>query len=204
MPTFNATNPVSVGLATKKDHYDRVFDNTVSLYDSLRGVHDLYVPVAAMRPLTSGGCGWHEDVTSTNNVAGMPFDPSSSEGAYFWVRMPPSWDEGTVTARFVTVNKAGGSGNYVFSLAGLGVSDGEAMSTAIGTAQQVTDAAATAYYIAIGDATAAITLAGSPAAGDYCLFVVKRLPADAADTYGSDVYLSGVVVTLTTDAPTDA
>jgi hypothetical protein len=27
MPTFNATNPVSVGLATKKDHYDRAFDN---------------------------------------------------------------------------------------------------------------------------------------------------------------------------------
>lgn len=28
---FNAVNPVSVGLATKKDHYDRVFDNTLEL-----------------------------------------------------------------------------------------------------------------------------------------------------------------------------
>lgn len=28
---FNATNPVTVGLATKKDHYDRAFDNTIAL-----------------------------------------------------------------------------------------------------------------------------------------------------------------------------
>lgn len=28
---FNAVNPVTVGLATKKDHYDRVFDNTIEL-----------------------------------------------------------------------------------------------------------------------------------------------------------------------------
>lgn len=32
MPVFNASNPVSVGLATKVDHYDRVFNNTVGLY----------------------------------------------------------------------------------------------------------------------------------------------------------------------------
>ena len=29
---YNATNPVTVGAATKKDHYDRSFDNTVALY----------------------------------------------------------------------------------------------------------------------------------------------------------------------------
>lgn len=29
---INITNPVVVGAPTKKDHYDRVFDNTVSLY----------------------------------------------------------------------------------------------------------------------------------------------------------------------------
>lgn len=28
---FNPTNPVSVGLATKADHYHRVFDNTLAL-----------------------------------------------------------------------------------------------------------------------------------------------------------------------------
>lgn len=29
---YNAVNPVTVGAATKKDHYDRVFDNTVAIY----------------------------------------------------------------------------------------------------------------------------------------------------------------------------
>lgn len=32
---FNATNPVTVGAATKKDHYDRVFANTVLLKTSI-------------------------------------------------------------------------------------------------------------------------------------------------------------------------
>lgn len=32
---FNPTNPVAVGLATKVDHYDRVFDNTLLLKTSI-------------------------------------------------------------------------------------------------------------------------------------------------------------------------
>lgn len=32
---FNSTNPVTVGAATKKDHYDRVFDNTLLLKTSI-------------------------------------------------------------------------------------------------------------------------------------------------------------------------
>lgn len=203
MPTFNATNPVAVGLATKKDHYDRVFDNTLALYDSVRGVHELYVPAAAMRPLPTGGSGWPEDATSTNTIAGMPFDPTTSEGAYFWIALPKGWNLGTITGQFYTFNKAGGSGNFVFSLAGVACSDDDSISASLGTAQQVTDAALAAYDVQVGAETAAVTLAGTPAAGDLVLLVVKRLPADAADTYGSDVYLSGIKLRLTTDEPTD-
>lgn len=35
---YNGTNPVSVGAATKKDHYDRAFDNTVALYAGALGL----------------------------------------------------------------------------------------------------------------------------------------------------------------------
>jgi hypothetical protein len=33
MPVFTSSNPVVVGQATKKTHYDKVFDNTLWLYD---------------------------------------------------------------------------------------------------------------------------------------------------------------------------
>lgn len=167
------------------------------------GKHELFIPAAAMRPLTSGGCGLHEDAVSTNAITGMPFDPTSSEGAYFWVMLPKAWNRGTITAKFVTFNKAGGSGNFVLSLAGSACSNDDAISAALGTAQQVTDGALTAYDVQVSDATAAITIAGTPAVGDYCLFVVKRLPADAADTYGSDIYLSGIQLAITTTTEND-
>jgi hypothetical protein len=167
------------------------------------GKHELYVPAPAMRPLTSGGCGPLEDATSTNVISGMPFDATSSEGAYFWIALPKGWNEGTITGQFYTFNKAGGSGNFVFSLAGLAVSDDDSISGSLGTAQQVTDGILASYDVQIGPETAAITIAGTPATGDLVLLVAKRLPADAADTYGSDVYLAGVKLRLTTDTETD-
>ena len=177
--------------------------NGTSVGTTTTGSHNLFIPAQGIRPLPSSGAGSIEDATSTNNISGLPFDPTTSEGAYFWLKMPKSWNEGTITAKFVTFNKAGGSNNFVFSLAGLAASDDDSISTALGSAQQVTDGALTAYDVQISAATSAITLAGTPNAGDYCLFVVKRLPADAADTYASDVYLAGVELTITTDAEND-
>ena len=44
-----------MGLATKVDHYDRVFNNTIAIYDSLRDVNEVFFPAAAFRPHASGG-----------------------------------------------------------------------------------------------------------------------------------------------------
>lgn len=38
MPVFNITDPVSVGLSTKADHYHRAFDNTLALYAGETGI----------------------------------------------------------------------------------------------------------------------------------------------------------------------
>jgi hypothetical protein len=167
------------------------------------GVHDFPIPNAAWRPLPTGGCGWHEDATSTNNISGMPFDPTTSEGAYCWVRMPKCWNEGTFTFEVDTFNKAGGSGNFVFSLAALAVSDDDGIATAVGTAISVTDTALAAYDRQRSPVSAAVTAAGTPAANDLVLLVLKRLPADAGDTYGSDVYMHNVTLFITTDADND-
>lgn len=55
MPVFNATNPVSIGAATKKDHFDRAFDNILVLRDG--GI--------AMAGQAAGG----EDVVLSSNAS---------------------------------------------------------------------------------------------------------------------------------------
>lgn len=168
------------------------------------GLHEFPIPAAAWSPLVTGGCGFHEDVTSTNTIKGLPFDGVTSEGAYCWVKLPKSWNRGTFTAAFETINKTG-SGDFVFSLAGVAVSNDDTISAALGTAQQVADTILTAFDRQFSARTSAITVAGSPAVDDKILLVVKRLPNDAADTAnGIDVYLTEVVLFLTLNAINDA
>lgn len=168
------------------------------------GVQEFLLPYSYFRPLPVGGCGAAEDATSTNTIGGMPFGASATESCYCWVRFPKKWNEGTFTAQFGTFNKAGGSGDFVFSIAALAVSDDESISSALGTSQKVTDTILAAYDRQLSAATPAVTPAGTPVAGDDVLIVVSRLPLDGADSYGSPVYFHDVTLFLTTDAETDA
>lgn len=168
------------------------------------GPHALFFPCPAFRPTPTNGCGVLVDIVSTNVISGMPFDQSTTERAYWWYTMPPSWDGGTITARFKTFNINGGSNTYVFSLAALACNDGDLISGSLGTAQQVTITPAAAYAVRMSAATPAITIGGSPAAGSSVLFVASRLPLDGNDNYGSKAYLAGVEITLNTVAENDA
>jgi len=56
MPTFNATNPVAIGLATKKDHFDRLWDNVTvvrggGLAVASQAAHD-FLPASSTEQLT--------------------------------------------------------------------------------------------------------------------------------------------------------
>ena len=51
--TFNSTNPVAVGDPTRKDHYDRVFENTLALTSGDAVLTLVRLAVAAL-PAASG------------------------------------------------------------------------------------------------------------------------------------------------------
>lgn len=51
---FNPTNPVSVGLATKVDHYDRVFNNTLLLKTSIEDDGSLIAGLLLRTPTLRG------------------------------------------------------------------------------------------------------------------------------------------------------
>lgn len=171
------------------------------------GKHTISMPAASMSPTASNGCA---GLTSVETTAGRPdmvvldFDTSADEHAQFSVPMPKSWDEGTVTFQVFWTTTATDTGGVAWGLQGVAVSDGDTIDVAYGTAVVVTDAGqSTAEDLYVTAESAAVTIAGTPAANDMCYFRVFRDVSDAADTMEEDARLIGIKLFITTDDGTD-
>lgn len=166
------------------------------------GLQDLYVPASSMYPRTSNGCAavaQSEIATSLVNLLTLDFDQTTQEFAQFTISLPRNWNNGTVTAKFYWT-AAAGTGGVVWAINGGAYSDDDALTAALGTAQTVADTLISTNDMHITSATAAITLAGSPADADFLAFQISRNPADGSDTLTADAKLIGIILTLTTDA----
>ena len=173
------------------------------------GTEDMWIPAGSMRPTDTAGCATLTEVETTATRPDMQvldFDSSTQEYAQFSVAMPKSWNEGTVTAQFYWTHATAVSTDVIWAIQGVCVSDNDTIDVAYGTAQTVTDTFHnTAEDLAITAATSAITLAGTPAAGDLAFFQVYRDADAGGDTTNStDARLVGVKINYTTNAATDA
>lgn len=153
-----------------------------------------YVPASAMFPSTTGGCAAIVQVeTTTNkvNIKVLDFDGggTSKESAEFGIQSPAYWDASTVTAQFIWYASAG-SGTVNWEIQGGAFSDDDALDAAYGTLQEITDTVLATGDVHITGETSAITIAGSPVAGDWINFRINRDPAN--DTNTSDARLMGV------------
>lgn len=172
-----------------------------------QGKHTIWVPAAAMTPRTTGGAATGSVETSTNKVmlSSLDFDATTIEYAQFAIQMPESWDEGTVTAKF-TWKHAATTTNFGVSwgIQGVALSDDDAADAAFGTAIYANDTGGTTDDIYRSPETAAVTIGGTPAAGDYVVFQVMRKADDGTnDTLAIDAGLLGVSVFYTVAAGTD-
>ena len=155
----------------------------------------IWVPAGAMVARTTNGAANGTTESSTNKVMNktFDFDTTTQEFAQFAVAFPKGWDLGPVS--FVPYwTAASGSGGVVFGLAGVSLSDDDAIDTAFGTAQTSTDTLITALDVHAGPESSAITIAGAPAAGDLTYFQINRTVSDGSDTLGVDAKLIGVRV----------
>lgn len=177
-------------------------DNTAVL-----GKHAIWVPVAAMTPRTTNGAasGLTELTSNKVMVRSLDFDAATVEYAQFSIRMPKSWDEGTVT--FVPQwSHAATTTNFKVSwgLQAVAISDGETLDAAFGTAIYSNDTGGNTSYAYAGPESSAVTIAGTPAAQDLVIFQVLRKADDATnDTLAVDARLHGITVFITTDAGSD-
>jgi hypothetical protein len=170
------------------------------------GKKALWIAAGAMTPRFTNGCypNAYEMTTNDNNYRPMDFDDVTEQFAEFQLVMPSSWNEGTVTFKPVWFHDStAASYGVVFALSGVATGNADAMDVAQGTEQTSVDTGGTAYTLYVGPESSAITIGGSPAAGDLVTFSVSRNVADASDTMALNAELVGIVLYMTTNEAND-
>jgi hypothetical protein len=155
-----------------------------------------------MWPSTTNGAAANAKVdTGTNDVDMYMLDFADGATKLYaqaTVAMPSDWNGGTVTAEFFWTANSTSTNGVLWGCAGRSYGNFETIDQAFGTEQTVQDALnGTANQVAISAATSAITLAGTPAAGELVQFRVSRDPASGSDTLAATARLLGVMITFT-------
>lgn len=168
------------------------------------GTHDIFIPAAAMWPRGTNGCNAltpRDMATSLIRIQTLNFDSTAQEFCQFIVTFPPNWNNGTVLARFDwTCNGGSASETVQFGIKAGAYSDGDDLTTALGTAQTVDDTRIGTDKRHLTDFTSAITIAGTPQDNDSIVFEISRNPA--SDNLSVDCEFKGVIIRITTDAAT--
>lgn len=170
------------------------------------GKQTIWVPSGGMIARTDNGAiaGGFETATNKINMKSLDFETAVQKHAQFTIRMPKSWNRGTVS--FLALwSHASTTVNFgvAFSLRAVAISDNEAIETAFGTAVVVTDVGGTTDRLYHTGESTAVTIAGTPASGDLVVFEVARVVADAGDNLGINARLHGIVLFYTTEVNTD-
>lgn len=155
--------------------------------------HYLYFDASEFIPTTTNGCGIDSQETATNRVNRdlLAFDAAATERAIRWFVWPQNWNTAKATVFWFATS---GTGSAVFSVDMYAYSDGDAIDSAWGTAQSVTDASASASTHRQTSATAAITPGGTVAAGEQVAIRLSRDATNGADTLAVDALVMGLLL----------
>jgi len=152
-------------------------------------------------PSTTSGCAGAVQVEfGTNDVDlySCAFDGTAVEYMQWSHPMPSDYGGGTVTAKFFWYCPSADTDSVKWGLQGTCLGDGDAIDATWGTVQEVTDANNADKDLNITAATAAITIANTPVAGDMVQWRVQRDPTDGEDDLdGIDALLLWVAITYT-------
>jgi hypothetical protein len=175
---------------------DVTVNNTTNTTEEYYTATNYWIPAAAWIPRTTTGCGVDSrEIGSTNrqNFDELLFDAGTDEFAQALHILPNTYNSGTITARFYWTASSG-SGAVIWGIQGRAFADDDALDTAFGTAQTVTDTLLAADDMHITSATSAITLGGTPAANTPIQFQIYRDADAGGDTLAVDARLLGVEI----------
>ena len=171
------------------------------------GKETIWVPAAAMYGATTNPADAQQvETTATRpDMKVLDFDASTDEFAQFSIAMPKSWNEGTITYQVYWTPGSTNTGDCIFGLQAVACADNDTIDVAYGTAVTVTDAGiGTVEDQQISSESGAVTVAGSPAAGELTYFQLFRDANAGGDTFSADARVLGIKIFFTTDAANDA
>lgn len=166
----------------------------------LTGLQDIWAMSGAFVIPSGGTAEFATRDTSTNAIpiAAMKLDPDTAEKIYLLWTPPRNWDAGTIKVRLYWTATGGTGGNSAkFGISGRAYADDETLDAAPGTAQTITDALLANDDLHVTAFTSAITLAGTPAAGQLVIIEIERLAGDAADDLTVDAEVLGATIEYT-------
>ena len=173
----------------------------------IAGKETIWVPAAAMYGATTNPADAQQvETTATRpDMKVLDFDKDTDEFAQFSIAMPKSWNEGTITYQVYWTPGSTNTGDCIFGLQAVACADNDTIDVAYGTAVNVTDAGiGTVEDQQISSESGAVTVAGSPAAGELTYFQLFRDANAGGDTFTADARVLGVKIFFTTDAANDA
>tara|TARA_R100001126_G_C4870396_1_gene172681 strand:+ start:1 stop:1182 length:1182 start_codon:yes stop_codon:yes gene_type:complete len=204
-PTITASGETNVSLNLVPKGTGTLQGNGAAL--KIAGKETMWVPAQAMYGATTNGADAKQvETTATRpDMKVLDFDPSTIEYAQFSVAFPKSWNEGTITYQVYWTPSSTNTGNCIYALQGVACADSDTIDVAYGTAVEVTDAGiGTVEDQQITSESGAVTVAGSPAAGEQTYFQLFRNASDGSDTFTGDARVLGIRLFFTTDAANDA
>ena len=204
-PILSATGETNVDINLNPKGTGTLKSGTAAV--KIAGKETIWVPAAAMYgPTTNPADAAQVETTATRpDLKVFDFDASTQQYTQFTVAMPKSWNEGTLTYQVYWSPSSTNTGNCIFGLQAVACADGDTIDVAYGTAVDVTDAGiGTVEDQQISAESGAMTVAGSPAAGEQTYFQLFRKAADGGDTFTGESRVLGIKIFYTTAAANDA
>ena len=204
-PTITASGETNVSLNLVPKGSGVLQGNGSAL--KIAGKETIWIPAAAMYAATTNGADAEQVETTAirPDMKVFDFDASTKQYTQFTIAMPKSWNEGTLTYQVYWSPSTTNTGDCIFGLQGVACADGDTIDVAYGTAIEVTDAGiGTVEDQQITSESSAMTVAGSPAAGEQSYFQLYRDAADGSDTFTGESRVLGIKLFFTTDAANDA
>ena len=189
----------STGYIVPASDWNQIIDNIAYLHDQVSA--NIWLSGAGgWASITSGAGagGLMELSTNKQNLKYISFADGAYSYAEWGFAMPDDWNGGTITAMFYWLHPAT-TVNFgvVFGLQGRAYGDNEALDQAWGTEVVAADTGGTTSNLYITPATGAITLAGTPAAGEHVQFRCRRVYDHASDNMAVAAYLLGIKLVYT-------
>lgn len=169
------------------------------------GKQTIPIPARYMRNrVTNGAQIGSEELAGNKMVLDYySFSQSVSQGVQFAIAFPKSWNGGTVSFRIRAKHRATTVNfGWAMALKAVSIGNNEALDTAFGTAQQITDTGGVTGHNYLSAESAGITIPGA-AAGELVLFDLYRVVADAFDDMNALLDVLQADIFITTIAGTD-